>query len=97
MTLEDRLFYPTPPSAPVPEFKGSTLVIPSVSIGNVPQLAVDLIIATLNVPLVGYMTSPYLVPCAGTREDSSQFGQAGIACPLEGYQSRLQMAYVSVS
>ena len=84
MPLEDRLFYPTPASAPVPEFKDSTLLIPSVSIGNVPQLAIDLLIATLNVPLVGYMTSPYLVPCAGTREGSSQFSQAGIACPLEG-------------
>ena len=84
MALEDRLFYPTPSSASVPEFKGSTLIIPSVSIGNVPQLAVDLLIATLKVPLVGYMSSPYLVPCAGTREGSSLFGQAGIACPLEG-------------
>jgi hypothetical protein len=84
MTLEDRLFYPSPPSSPVPEFKFSTLILPSVSIGNVPQLAIDLLITSLNVPLVGYMTSPYLVPCAGTREGSSLFGRGGIACPLEG-------------
>ena len=84
MTLEDKLFYPSPRSSSVPDFKSSTLIVPSVSIGNVPQLAIDLLITTLNIPLVGYMTSPYLVPCAGTREESSSFGHGGIACPLEG-------------
>jgi hypothetical protein len=84
MTLEDRIFYPSPPGSPVPEFKGSTLVLPSISIGNVPQLAVDLLVTTLTVPLVGYLTSPYLVPCAGTVESSGIFGNGGIACPLEG-------------
>lgn len=84
MTLEDRIFYVSPPSSPVPDFKSSTLIIPSVSIGNVPQLAIDLLVHTLHIPLVGYLTSPYLVPCAGTREGCSAFGEGGIACPLEG-------------
>jgi hypothetical protein len=84
MTLEDKLFYPSPISSPVPEFKSSTLILPSVSIGNVPQLAIDLLVTTLSIPLVGYLTSPYLVPCAGTREGSSPFGHGGIACALEG-------------
>src|SRR5271170_6833127 len=85
MTPADRLFYPSPPSSPLPEFKSSTLIIPSISIGNVPQLALDLLITTLKIPLVGYLTSPYLVPCAGTREEGfHDFGRGGIACPLEG-------------
>ena len=84
MTLEEKLFYPSPPSSPVPTFKSSTLILPSISIGNVPQLAIDLLITTLKIPLVGYMTSPYLVPCAGTREESTPFGNGGIACPIEG-------------
>jgi proteasome assembly chaperone 2 len=85
MTLEDRLFYPSPPSSPLPPFKSSTLLIPSISIGNVPQLALDLLITTLKIPLVGYLTSPYLVPCAGTREGAfNPFTGGGIACPLEG-------------
>ena len=84
MAFEDKLFYPSPPSAPVPAFKFSTLIFPSVSIGNVPQLAVDLLITTLNVPLVGYMSSPYLLPCAGSKEGSGTFGPGGISCPLEG-------------
>lgn len=84
MTLEDKIFYLSPPDSAVPEFKGSTLVLPSISIGNVPQLAIDLLITTLTVPLVGYLTSPYLVPCAGTVESSGVFSNGGIACPLEG-------------
>ena len=84
MSFEERIFYPSPPSNPTPEFKSSTLILPSISIGNVPQLAVDLLITTLGLPLVGYMTSPYLVPCAGTLETATSLGQGGIACPLEG-------------
>jgi len=84
MPLNDKLFYPSPPTSSLPSFKSSTLILPSVSIGNVPQLAIDLIITTLKIPLVGYLTSPYLVPCAGTRENATPFGQGGIACPLEG-------------
>lgn len=30
------------------------------------------------------MTSPYLVPCAGTLETATSLGQGGIACALEG-------------
>ena len=82
MTLEPKIFYPSPPSSPVPDFKQSTVIIPSISIGNVPQLTVDLLITTLKIPLVGYLSSRYLVPCAGTREDPNT--SSGIACPLEG-------------
>jgi proteasome assembly chaperone 2 len=84
MSFDDKIFYPSPPSAPVPELKASTLIFPSVSIGNVPQLAIDLLITTLKIPLVGYLPSPYLVPCAGTREDPTGTTKGGIACPLEG-------------
>lgn len=81
--IEEKLFYPFPPAAAVPEFKGSTLLIPSVSIGNVPQLTCDLLIATLKLPLVGYLHSSYIYAAAGTKEGSGQ-GRGGIACPLEG-------------
>jgi hypothetical protein len=87
MTLEDKIFYPSPASSPVPDFKASTLIFPSISIGNVPQLTVDLLITTLIIPLVGYLPSPYLVSCAGTREDPTDAGKIGIACPLEGDSS----------
>jgi len=82
--IEKKLFYPIPPTAPAPEFKGSTLLIPSVSIGNVPQLTCDLLIATLKLPLVGYLHSSYIYPAVGTKEGTTVFGRGGIACPLEG-------------
>jgi predicted ATP-grasp superfamily ATP-dependent carboligase len=87
MSFEERLFYPSPPSTPTPEFTSSTLILPSISIGNVPQLAIDLLITTLALPLVGYMTSPYLVPCAGTLETATGLDHGGIACPLESMSS----------
>jgi hypothetical protein len=87
MSFEERLFYPSPPSTPTPEFTSSTLILPSISIGNVPQLAIDLLITTLELPLVGYMTSPFLVPCAGTLETATGLDQGGVACPLESMSS----------
>ncbi|KAA0710708.1 Proteasome assembly chaperone 2 [Triplophysa tibetana] len=61
-----------------PSFKGFTLVMPAVSVGNVGQLAVDLLISTLNMPKVGYLHTDCLIPMAGNNpyatcaEDASQ-------------------------
>lgn len=46
------------------QLKGSRLVIPSVSIGNVPQLAVDLLIHNLDLKLVATLDSLFLYPFA---------------------------------
>ncbi|XP_075069371.1 proteasome assembly chaperone 2 [Mixophyes fleayi] len=53
-----------------------TLLLPAVSVGNVGQLAIDLIISTLNMPKVGYFYTDCLVPMVGnnpyaTNEDNS--------------------------
>ncbi|XP_042317864.1 proteasome assembly chaperone 2 isoform X2 [Sceloporus undulatus] len=48
-----------------PDFKGSTLLMPAVSVGNVGQLAVDLIISTLDISKVGYFYTDCLVPMTG--------------------------------
>ncbi|KAJ1668335.1 hypothetical protein IW140_000362 [Coemansia sp. RSA 1813] len=45
--------------------EGSTLIIPSVSIGNVPQLAVDLLVNTLALTRIGILDSSTLIPVAG--------------------------------
>ncbi|XP_056377500.1 proteasome assembly chaperone 2 [Hyla sarda] len=42
-----------------------TLLLPAVSVGNVGQLAVDLIISTLVLPKVGYFYTDCLVPMVG--------------------------------
>lgn len=47
------------------DFKDFTLIIPSVSVGNVPQLTVDLIIATHNLEKVGVLWHPAIVPSVG--------------------------------
>nr|XP_057903337.1 proteasome assembly chaperone 2 [Doryrhamphus excisus] len=49
----------------MPIFKDVTLVMPAVAVGNVGQLAVDLIISTLNLRRVGYLHTDCLIPMAG--------------------------------
>ncbi|TNN72335.1 Proteasome assembly chaperone 2 [Liparis tanakae] len=50
---------------PPPCFKDFTLVMPAVAVGNVGQLAVDLIVSTLNMSRVGYIHTDCLIPMAG--------------------------------
>ncbi|TRY58175.1 hypothetical protein DNTS_017299 [Danionella cerebrum] len=50
----------------VPCFTGFTLIMPAVSVGNVGQLAVDLLVSTLNMPRVGYFHTDCLLPVAGS-------------------------------
>ncbi|XP_070603600.1 proteasome assembly chaperone 2 [Erythrolamprus reginae] len=47
------------------DFKGFTLLMPAVSVGNVGQLATDLVISTLQMPRVGYFYTDCLVPMVG--------------------------------
>eukprot|EP01134_Creolimax_fragrantissima_P000679 CFRG0679T1 len=47
------------------DFSGCTLVIPAVSLGNVPQLAIDLIINTLRPQRVGHIHDRSLLPVFG--------------------------------
>lgn len=48
-----------------PSFKDFTLIMPAISVGNVGQLGVDLIISTLNMCRVGYIHTDSLIPMAG--------------------------------
>jgi hypothetical protein len=45
---------------------GSTLILPAVSIGNVGQLAIDLMIETSQAVKVGRFVDENIIPCAGT-------------------------------
>uniref|UniRef100_A0A2K6G301 Proteasome assembly chaperone 2 n=1 Tax=Propithecus coquereli TaxID=379532 RepID=A0A2K6G301_PROCO len=49
----------------VPDLTGFTLLMPAVSVGNVGQLAIDLIISTLNMSKIGYFYTDCLVPMVG--------------------------------
>ncbi|XP_021573493.1 proteasome assembly chaperone 2-like [Carlito syrichta] len=49
----------------VPNLTGFTLLMPAVSVGNVGQLAIDLIISMLNMSKIGYLYTDCLVPIVG--------------------------------
>ncbi|EDL09632.1 tumor necrosis factor superfamily, member 5-induced protein 1, isoform CRA_a [Mus musculus] len=60
----------------VPDLTNFTLLMPAVSVGNVGQLAIDLIISTLNMCKIGYFYTDCLVPMVGnnpyaTEEENS--------------------------
>ncbi|KZT41428.1 hypothetical protein SISSUDRAFT_278921 [Sistotremastrum suecicum HHB10207 ss-3] len=59
--------------------KSKILVYPVVSTANLPQLAVDLVISTLELRRVGFLDDSLLTPAVGTREN----GDDGITTPLE--------------
>lgn len=64
----------------------STLVLPALSIGNVGQLAVDLMVASTSAERIGYLDDPHVLPCVG----NDAFGpdpQGELALPLEAYDS----------
>mmetsp|Transcript_21702 Transcript_21702/g.47678 ORF Transcript_21702/g.47678 Transcript_21702/m.47678 type:complete len:262 (-) Transcript_21702:324-1109(-) len=47
------------------QLAGCTLVVPAVSTANVGQLAVDLLISTLELPRVAYLEHDAVLPCVG--------------------------------
>ncbi|KAG0172469.1 Proteasome assembly chaperone 2 [Apophysomyces sp. BC1034] len=74
---------------PIPAFdtqllKGSTLIVPTVSIGNVPQLTCDLLIHTLRLHRCGFIDDDAVMPVAGGREEGQP---VGVAVPVEVFQS----------
>lgn len=66
-----------------PNIKESTLVIPSISIGNVPQLAVDLLIHTFKLQKIGTLEDKYLFPFASPIDTTDAVTQKGVSCGLE--------------
>uniref|UniRef100_A0A3B3V5K4 Proteasome assembly chaperone 2 n=1 Tax=Poecilia latipinna TaxID=48699 RepID=A0A3B3V5K4_9TELE len=68
-------------------FQGFTLVMPAVAVGNVGQLAVDLIVSTLNMRRVGYFHTDCLIPMAGNNPYASGKADAEeLHTPAEGVQ-----------
>jgi hypothetical protein len=66
-------------SVPSPSRASHDRTQPVVSVGNVAQLAADLLIASLKLDRVGIFDPKYLVPVVGARED----GTAGLTTPIE--------------
>ncbi|ONH91369.1 hypothetical protein PRUPE_8G110200 [Prunus persica] len=64
----------------------STLILPALSIGNVGQLAVDLLVASTRAERIGYLDTPYVLPCVGN-DAYGPVPNGELALPLEAYDS----------
>jgi proteasome assembly chaperone 2 len=64
----------------------STLLLPALSIGNVGQLAVDLLVSSLRTEKIGYLDDPYVLPCVGN-DAYSPIPRGNLSLPLEAYES----------
>ncbi|KAI8554375.1 hypothetical protein RHMOL_Rhmol05G0093900 [Rhododendron molle] len=64
----------------------STLILPGVSIGNVGQLAVDLLVSSTGAERIGYLDDPNVLPCVGN-DAYLPSPQGDLALPLEAYDS----------
>ncbi|CAH2355358.1 proteasome assembly chaperone 2 [[Candida] railenensis] len=74
------------------EIKHSTLIIPSIAMGNIPQLTVDLLIHTLSFTKIAILDDTYLHPFSSPNDfselvDATVTAKYGIANPLEVYYS----------
>lgn len=90
------MFVPTDETPP--SFKGCTLILPAVSVGNVGQLAADLIISTLRLPRVGHFHTDCLIPMVGSnpyatsQENANELStNAEVYCSKESNLAVLQI------
>ncbi|RWW01337.1 hypothetical protein GW17_00035633 [Ensete ventricosum] len=60
-----------------------SLLLPGLSIGNVGQLAVDLLISSTGAKRVGFLDDPSLLPCVGNDAYGPE-PEGVLALPLEG-------------
>ncbi|KAI9208709.1 PAC2 family-domain-containing protein [Polychytrium aggregatum] len=61
------------------KLSGSTLILPAANnIGNIGQLAIDLIVSTYGLKRVGFLESPWVLPLAGNDAYAKPGDQAGV-------------------
>lgn len=70
-------------AVPSPNLQGSTLILPVVAVGNVAQLAVDLIVNTFQLERSARLQDPSLLPAVGCKPYDHV---PGLATALELYQ-----------
>ncbi|KAJ8964615.1 hypothetical protein NQ314_004750 [Rhamnusium bicolor] len=74
---------------------GYTLILPTVSVGNVPQLAVDLLITTYNFNKITTIWHPAIVSSVGDDPYHSDRGEICTACELYG-NKELKLATIQL-
>ncbi|KAK8941050.1 hypothetical protein KSP39_PZI010751 [Platanthera zijinensis] len=65
----------------------STLLLPGLSIGNVSQLAIDLLVSSLRAKRVACLDEPSVLPCVGN-DAYGPLPEGDLALPLEVYESQ---------
>lgn len=78
---KSQIFYPIKNAS----FRDCTLIIPSVSVGNVGQLCSDLLIQSLKCEKTGYLWHPAILPVVGV--DPFKLSSADLALPAEVFYS----------
>lgn len=68
---------------------------PALSIGNVGQLAVDLLVASTRAERIGYLDTPYVLPCVGN-DAYGPVPNGELALPLEGLHSLTSLSYLAL-
>ncbi|XP_020591789.1 proteasome assembly chaperone 2 [Phalaenopsis equestris] len=63
-----------------------TLLLPALSIGNVSQLTIDLLISSLRAKRIAYLDEPSVLPCVGN-DAYGPLPEGDLALPLEAYDS----------
>ncbi|WCJ33826.1 Proteasome assembly chaperone 2 [Euphorbia peplus] len=64
----------------------STLILPALSIGNVGQLGVDLLVSSTKAERIGYLDDPYVLPSVGN-DAYGPLPSGDLVLPLEAYDS----------
>ena len=64
------------------------LIIACVSLGNVAQLASDVLLTTLQMQRVGYLAPSFAVPVIGGLDSATDSNLYGISTPLELFESQ---------
>lgn len=77
------------------DFKDYILIIPSVSVGNVPQLTVDLLISTHNLQKVGILWHPAIIPSVGGDPYGSDPKEISTAAELYA-SNKLKIAVIQI-
>lgn len=75
-------------SSPLDAVAGSVLVVPSISFANIPQLASDLLVHSLNFSKIGTLSDKYLYPFASPVDYTGDHAPDGISLALEVYFSK---------
>ncbi|XP_068655025.1 uncharacterized protein [Aristolochia californica] len=70
----------------IPNPECSTLLLPALSIGNVGQLAIDLLISSFKAERIGYLDDPSVLPCVGA-DAYGPIPEGNLALSLEVYDS----------